>query len=188
MSVPTQPKIEFEGEDANSGYASPLLDLVATGFLIFLSLGIMAASAALPIPGDLTTAPGLLPFLVSATLFLMALGLGASALTRKRAGPGVTDMTQRDRQADLRTVFLGVSVAAYIGALQLFAYQLRLNILGFDYVLTAFEPVSILALSAIIHMSWRGPIWITISVSTGWAFLLSLVFQKVFNIPLPGSF
>lgn len=188
MSDTTQPKIEFEGEDANSGYASPLLDLVATVFLILLSLGIMAASVALPVPGDLTTAPGLLPFLVSATLFLMALGLGASALTRRRAGSEIVDLSRRDRQADLRTFFLGVSVAAYIAALQVFAYQLRLSFLGFDYVLTAFEPVTILALASIIHMSWRGPIWITACVSTGWAFLLSLVFQKVFNIPLPGSF
>ncbi|MBL4768638.1 MAG: tripartite tricarboxylate transporter TctB family protein [Rhodobacteraceae bacterium] len=188
MSDATRPKIEFEGEDANSGYASPLLDLVATVFLVLLSLGIMAASVALPIPGDLTTAPGLLPFLVSATLFLMAIGLGASALTRRRAGLQIQDMTRRDRQADLRTIFLGISVAAYIAALQVFAYQLRLSFLGFDYVLTAFEPVTILALASIIHMSWRGPIWITACISTGWAFLLSLVFQKVFNIPLPGSF
>lgn len=188
MSDPSLPKIEFEGEDANSGYASPLLDFIATVFLILLSLVIMAASVALPVPGDLTTAPGLLPFLVSATLFLMALGLGASAFKRGRAGPQIESMTRRDRQADLRTFFLGVSVAAYIAALQLFAYQLRLSFLGFDYVLSAFEPVSILALSAIIHMSWRGPIWITACVSTGWAFLLSMVFQKVFNIPLPGSF
>lgn len=188
MSDPGQPKVEFEGEDANSGYASPTLDLVATAFLVLLSLVIMAASVALPVPGDVTTAPGLLPFLVAATLLLMALGLGASALTRRRSGNPLTDLAERDLPTDLRTLFLGVAVAAYIAALQVFAYQLRASFLGIDFRLTAFEPVTVLALAAIIHVSWRGPIWITACVSVGWTATLSLVFQKVFNIPLPGSF
>jgi len=188
MSDSQQAEIKFEGEEANSGYASPTLDLVATAFLVLLAVVIMAASVALPVPGDVTTAPGLLPFLVAATLLLMALGLGASALARRRTGTPLAVLAERDLPTDLRTLYLGVAVAAYIAALQLFAYQLRLGFLGFEFRLTAFEPVTILALAAIIHMNWRGPIWITTCVSVGWTVTLSLVFQKVFNIPLPGSF
>ncbi|MCP5087229.1 MAG: hypothetical protein GY952_10555 [Rhodobacteraceae bacterium] len=188
MADTQQPEIKFEGEEAESGYASPALDLVAATFLILLSLGFMAASVALPVPGDLATAPGLLPFLVSATLLMMAIGLVASALVRRRSGAKVAALAEGDAQTRLRTLFLGVAVAVYIAALQLFAFQLRLEFLGFSFRLTAFEPVTVLALSTIIHVFWRGPIWITVCVSAGWALTLSLVFQKIFKIPLPGSF
>ena len=59
---------------------------------------------------------------------------------------------------------------------------------GVYYVLSAFEPVTIVALTAIIHMAWRGPLWVTVSISTAWTHILSIVFQKVFTIPLPGGF
>ena len=59
MSNGPNSRTTFEGEEAGAGYASPSLDLLASAFLIVLSVVIMAASLALPIPGDWTTAPGL---------------------------------------------------------------------------------------------------------------------------------
>ena len=147
----------------------------------------MIASVRLPVPGDLPTAPGLAPFLVALTLLFMALGLGVSAYGRWRSGVNITAAPETDRSTRLRTLFLGVAVAIYIAALQIFAFQEQLEFLGIGFRVTAFEPVTILALSAIIHFFWRGPLWITASVSAGWAMTLSIIFQKVFNIPLPGS-
>jgi len=177
----------FEGEDPSAGYASPSLDLIASVFLIVLSIVIMAASMALPVPGDWTTAPGLLPFLVAASLLLMALGLAATAMKRRQAGYGKLSQT-RNLETDRRTFHLAIAVAIYIAALQLLAFRQDVVIAGFRHVISAFEPMTIVALVTIIHLAWRGPIWITLSIAIGWTLILSLVFQHIFIIPLPGGF
>ena len=188
MANTDQPDVKFEGEDANAGFASPTLDLIAAAVLIAIAVAMMAASVALPMPGDIHTAPGLLPFLVSATLLLMALGLGGSALARRRSGVHLPAFADRDLPTDLRSLLLAIAVAIYIAALQFLAFQQKLSILGTNLRLTAFEPATIVTLCTIIHLSWRGPVWSTAAVSVTWTIVLSLVFQLVFRIPLPGSF
>ena len=188
MANTKQPEIKFEGEDANAGFASPTLDLIAAAILIAIAVAMMVASLMLPMPGDIHTAPGLLPFLISASLLLMALGLGASALARRQSGNRDLVFSDRDITTDFRSFLLACAVAVYIAALQLLAFQHNMSVFGTNLRLTAFEPATILALAAIIHVSWRGPFWITATVSIVWTFILSLVFQLVFRIPLPGSF
>ncbi len=188
MANTEQPEVKFEGEDANAGFASPTLDLIATAILIAIAVAMMVASIALPMPGDVHTAPGLLPFVVSATLLLMALGLGASALARRRTGNRVPAFADRDISTDLRSLMLAGAVAIYIAALQSLAFQQHLALFGTNLRLSAFEPATIVTLCTIIHLSWRGPFWITASISIVWTLILSLVFQLVFRIPLPGSF
>lgn len=178
----------FEGEEAGAGYASPILDLVATAFLVLISVIVMVASFMLPVPGDVQTAPGLLPFLAAASLLVMALGLGFSAMTRQRAGVRGGFLDGRDRETDRGTLLLMVVVGIYIAALQFLAFRYDIVIAGFRYTIAAFEPVTIIALSVIIYGSWRGPLWIVLTISVAWTLVLSLVFQKAFNIPLPGSF
>lgn len=183
--------VEFEGEEAGAGYASPSLDLAATIVLIALSIVVMVASFSLPAPGGLLTAPGLLPFLTAASLFLMAVMLGLTALQRRAAGKasGADDaVDSRDASEDIGSLLLAVSVAAYIGALHFLAFQYHVTLAGMHYTLSAFEPVTIITLATIIQSVWRGPLWITTCVSISWTLLLSLVFQKIFLIPLPGGF
>ena len=181
-------QITFEGEEADTGYASPALDLVAAGALIALSVAVMVASYALPLPGNIRTAPGLLPFLVAFSLLIMSLGLGASALARRRASVHLSLFSDRDMSTDIRSLLLACAVAVYIAALQILAFQQNFTILGANLRLTAFEPVTVIALTTIIHLCWRGPIWITLCVTIAWAAILSLIFQLVFRIPLPGTF
>jgi len=188
MSNPDQPDVKFEGEEADSGFASPTLDLIAAAALIAISVAVMAASLALPMPGAIHTAPGLLPFIVGASLLLMALGLGASAIVRRRAGIHPAALADRDIPTDLRSLLLACAIAVYIAALQILAFQQNFHVLGTALRLSAFEPATIVALATIIHLSWRGPIWITTAVSVFWAIALSLIFQLVFRIPLPGSY
>jgi len=187
MSEVRKNQIGFEGEEAGAGYASPTLDLIASAFLIALSVLIMAASLMQPVPGDLTTAPGLLPFLVAASLMLMALGLAATSIKRRQVA-AVSTSYGRDRDTDRKTLQLAAAVAFYIGALQLLAFRHDVVIVGFHHTISAFEPVTIIALVAIIHLAWRGPLWITLLISIGWTIALSLVFQHIFVIPLPGGF
>jgi len=188
MSQTGNEKVVFEGEDGNAGYASPALDLIATAFLLALSGLVIVASWRLPIPGGLATAPGLLPFLTAASLAIMAVLLGISAIVRHREGARLWDAGARDSSQDGRTFILVAAVAVYIGGLHVLAFQYYFNIGTIPMVLSAFEPVTIIALASIIHLFWRGPLWITALISVGWTLTLSLVFQKMFNIPLPGGF
>jgi hypothetical protein len=188
MANAVNQEVKFDGEEAGAGHAAPGLDLFAAGFLIVLSVVVMVASWMLPVPGELRTAPGLLPFLTGASLCVMAVLLGHSAKKRRRAGIVMDPSEARNQAEDRRAGVLAGSVALYILALQFLAFQVYFSIAGVPFVFSAFEPVTVVALSAIIHVSWRGPLWITVSVSLGWTLLLSLVFQKLFYIPLPGGF
>ncbi len=188
LNKPESDQITFEGEEAGVGHAAPGLDLIATGFLIALSILVMAASLTLPVPGALTTAPGLLPFLTAASLLVMAILLGFSALDRRRQGVAADPADARSSIEDRSTLLLAVTVALYIAALQVLAFQAFFSIGGIPLVLSAFEPVTVLALATIIHVSWRGALWVTVVISVGWTLLLSVVFQKIFQIPLPGGF
>ncbi|WP_434055215.1 MAG: hypothetical protein RDA78_10245 [Roseibium sp.] len=188
MSDHPHSEVKFEGEEAGTGYASPALDLIATVLLILLTVAVMLGSLALPVPSDLMTAPGLLPFLVAASLLVMALGLGASAVGRWKNGVRMPVLAGRDITTDLKSLALAGAIAVYIAGLQYLAFRHDVVLGGFRHSLTAFEPVTILALAVIMRMSWHGPLWIIAAVSITWTLLLSAVFQHVFNIPLPGSF
>lgn len=181
-------QVIFEGEEAGAGHAAPGLDLIAAAFLVALSCLVMAASLSLPVPGDLRTAPGLLPFLTALSLLAMAVILGLSANKRRKAGVVMAPDEIRDSAEDRRAMLLAGTVALYVLALQILAFQVFFSLAKVPFVLSAFEPVTIIALASIIHVSWRGPLWITVLVSVGWTLALSLLFQKLFQIPLPGGF
>ena len=188
----------FEGEEAGAGYASPTLDLIAAVFLVLLTIVVMVASWSLPVPGDLLTAPGLLPFFTALSLLLMALVLAGTALKRKgkhietdsavSKDPSISESLSSDDIPVTRTLILAALVGIYILALQYLAFQKDFLIGESFFSISAFEPVTIVALAAIIHIHWHGKLWITTLVSLFWTLTLSLVFQKAFNLPLPGSF
>jgi len=135
------------------------------------------------------TAPGLLPFLTALTLFVMALLLGVTAVNRKATNSWfVNNSISLDKSQTYRTLLLAALVGLYILALQQLAFQYDFSIGDAFFNVSAFEPVTITALVAIIHVYWRGPLWITTLVTVLWTLALSLVFQKAFNLPLPGSF
>ncbi len=183
----------FEGEEAGAGFASPTLDLIAAGFLVLLTIIVMVASWSLPVPGDLLTAPGLLPFFTALSLLMMALVLAVTALKRKKTGHALTtDSSHADSASEdipvTRTLMLAALVGIYILSLQFLAFQ-RDFLIGESYFsISAFEPVTIVALAAIIHIHWHGKLWITTLVSLCWTLALSVIFQKAFTLPLPGSF
>ncbi len=181
--------VAFEGEEAGAGYASPSLDLAAACFLVLLSIIVIIASWRLPVPGDLLTAPGLLPFFTAASLLVMAVILGGTALNRKTSAHGLAqEIASADKAQIKRTLLLIVLVGLYILALQYLAFQYDFSVGGQFFSVSAFEPVTVTILAAIICIYWGGPLWITTLVSVVWTLLLSLVFQKAFNLPLPGSF
>lgn len=105
---------------------------------------------ALPVPDDLLTAPGLLPFIVAASLMVMALGLGASAVGRWRQGVRVPILEGRDISTDVKSLILAAAIAVYIAGLQFLAFRNDVVIGDIRHSVTAFEPVTILALAVIM--------------------------------------
>jgi hypothetical protein len=179
--------VKFDGEESGAGYAAPHLDLIAAGFLICLAVIVMVASVRLPVPGAILTAPGLLPFFTAVSLLCMAILLAVTAIKRRRDVTALLPVTGKKAE-HTRTFLLIIVVGIYIAALQVLAFSHSLS-LGSLYInVSAFEPVTIIMLAVVIQGTWRGPFWITTLLAIVWTLLLSIVFQKAFEIPLPGSF
>jgi len=177
-------KKKFVGEDENAGFASPAQDLFASAFLILLSIWIIVESLRLPSPGELSTAPGLLPFITAGSLCAMALGLGWLALKRRRADE--TSASVEDEIVPGRALLLMGLVGLYILSLQLlnFGYSARIGGLWVTY--GSFEVLTIVALTGILTIFWQPRLWPCLAVSVVWVTLLAGVFRYVFVIPLPG--
>ena len=175
----------FSGEDENAGFASPAQDLIAAAVLALLSLWIMIESVRLDIPGALTTAPGLLPFLTAASLCAMAAHLASLAIRRHRNS--IATVPVEEKPDHLRTVMLVGLIGVYLICLQLinFDYTFQLGAMRLGY--GAFEVLTIIALTTILSVFWRQALWACLAVSIVWVTLLAGVFRYVFTIPLPGS-
>lgn len=174
----------FAGEDENAGFASPRQDLVASAVLILLSIWIMIESLRLEIPGNLSTAPGLLPFLTAATLCVMALGLAWLAIKRQRSGD--TAASVEDETIQGRVPLLMALVGAYVLSLQFVSFDYSATIAGFRLSYGSFEVLTIVALTVILTIFWQPRLWPCLAVSAVWVTALAAVFRYVFVMPLPG--
>jgi hypothetical protein len=174
-------------EDPNAGHATPLMDLIAAGVLAAIALWFMVEAVRLPMPGGITTAPGLLPFLTAATLAIMALLLGADALARRRNGlAGLPVPDGLDLPPDFRrSMALGVILIVYVAALQFASIDVAFTLFGVRFIIGAFEVVTVIVLTAILRIYWRAALWICLAVSLGWIAFLSIVFRLVFHQALP---
>src|SRR5919106_6878053 len=109
VATDPQPAI---GEES-SGYAPPVLDLIAAACLVALSVWVMIESARMEVPDALATAPGLLPFLTAASLCVMAIALGWQALWRRRGAAALEG--EAPGAAELwRTLTLAAVIGCYL--------------------------------------------------------------------------
>lgn len=174
----------FAGEDENAGFASPRQDLLASAVLIVLSIWIMVESLRLEMPGNVSTAPGLLPFLTAATLCLMAVGLAWLAIKRQRAGDTAAGAEEETMPG--RAPLLMALIGAYILSLQVVSFEYSATIGGFRLSYGSFEVLSIVALTVILTIFWKPRLWPCLAVSALWVTALAAVFRYVFVMPLPG--
>ena len=146
----------------------------------------------LQVPDSLFTAPGLLPFLTGLTLLLMALGLGIKAV---RQG-GAAAIRQRPYQGmrtyiadeeNHRALLLVGIIVVYVILIELLAFDLRLPTPVFVIRFSSYELVSIVALTLILKLFWRGTVPRCFLVSAVWVIALASVFRYGFHILLPGS-
>jgi hypothetical protein len=181
VATDQQPTI---GEEA-SGYASPVLDLIAAACLVALSVWVMIEAARMEVPDALATAPGLLPFLSAASLGVMAVALGCLALRRRAAGITVAGAPGHGAEVRRAAVLFAI-VGCYLLALQVLSFDYALMIAGTRLVIGSFELVSIVVLTALLGMFWGRSLALCALVAAGWILALSGVFRYVFKLPLPG--
>jgi Tripartite tricarboxylate transporter TctB family len=181
VATDPQPAI---GEES-SGYAPPVLDLIAAACLVALSVWVMIESARMEVPDALATAPGLLPFLTAASLCVMALALGWQAL-RRRGGAAALDAAAPDAVELRRTLILAAIIGCYIAALEILSFEYALALAGQRLALGSFELVSTIVLTTLLAMYWGRPLIACLGVAAGWILALSAAFRYVFELPLPG--
>ncbi len=172
-------------EDANAGLATPIMDLTAAVIVAVIAILVAAESLHLPVPGGVVfTAPGLLPFLTAASLVVMAVLLGVSAITRRRAMPRALDRFEIPADA-MRSLSLGGIVVLFVLALQVVPFETSFNVGPLHFYIGTFEPVSIVFLTGLLRMYWRAPLWACLTVTVAWIAFLSIVFRILFQTPLP---
>ena len=171
-------------EDPNAGLATPFMDLLAALIVAAISIWMVVESLRLPVPGAILTAPGLLPFLTAASLLIMAGLLGASALGRRRS---VTPGARRlDLPADFgRSVGLGAILVVYVLGLQYLPVEMAFRVGPVRIAIGAFEVVTVIVVTAILRIYWKGALWACLAVALGWVAFLSVMFRIVFQTPLP---
>ena len=173
----------FRGEDESAGEASPALDLIAAGFLFTLGLFFAALSLTLPVPGRVVSAPGLLPFVTSASLAVMAFLLGVSAWRRRDFAPGFATGICSE---SARRIAAAGAVAVYLGALETLSLEGFVPVFGGQIPIGGFEPATIIFLTALLRLFWTDRLASVLTVSVGWTLCLSFAFRGLFGIPLPG--
>ena len=184
-------KAVFVGEEGGDRRATPESELVAACVLSVISLVAIYLAMGLEVPGSVLTAPALFPIITGIGLLLMALGLGGMAvrrgarfqidgLRRWAVAMGVDDEIRRGG-------FLIAIIAVYVLAVDWVGFDLRMPTEFFVFRFSSYELFSIVALSGILRLFWRAPLWHCVLVATLWSLALASVFRYGFHILLPGS-
>lgn len=171
-------------EDPNAGMANPIMDLAAAGAIGAVALFMAIESLRLPVSGGVFTAPGLLPFLTAASLLVMSLLLGYSAMVRRRTTPRALDRFEIPEDFQ-RALVLGGIVILYVLGLEVVPVHVGFNVGPLRFIIGAFETVSLVVLTGLLKLYWRAPLWACFAVTVAWTAFLSIVFRMLFVTPLP---
>ena len=175
---------QYVSEDESAGYASPALDIIAALAISALSIWIMIESLTLKVPGAITTAPGIIPFITACMLLIMAIVLGVAAVRRQRLEPGSIAL---DVPQELPRTGLLISIlVVYVSALEFLEFSNDVELGSYNMQITAFEPISIVVLTAILRIFWTSRLWPCLLVAILWISFLSFAFQSLMKIPMPG--
>ena len=185
--------LEFAGEKDTAGRASPAKDLGSASVIGALAIAAMIMSLRLDIPGSVSTAPGLLPFVTSLTLLLMAIVLGDRAV---QAG-GAREFASASRRASgaylsseegRRSLLLIVIIVAYVLLVGSINFDLRLPTPVFVFRLSSYEVISIAVVTSIMKLFWKAPLIRCFLVSLITIEVLAAIFRYAFGIIMPESF
>lgn len=178
------------GEEEGGEDVTPRQNLIAAMIIAAIALLGMILALRLPVPQNFYSAPGLLPFLASLSLFGMAIGLGVIAV---RDG-GARDFLGRfanlrgffEDVERRRTVLLYAIISGYVVLVDWIGFEWRMPIGDFELRFTGYELFSILALALILRIFWRAPVPHCFAVSGLMVIGLASVFRYAFRTLLPG--
>lgn len=190
---PTEPAndtapVRFVGEEGEDTRSSPRKDLMASAVIGVISIIAMLLALAMPTQGSFYSAPGLLPFLVGASLLAMSVGLAIKALRRGAfrnvdARPAIGLSSSEV----IAVPFLIGAIAIYIVALDVFTFDIDLPTSVFRFQFSSYELISVITLLILLKVFWRAALWRCFLVSAVWVAALASVFRYAFHILLPGS-
>ena len=180
----------FVGEEEVTEPVTARQNLIAAFVIGAIAILAMVLALRLQVPDDFYSAPGLLPFIVGFSLFLMAVGLGAQAIRDGGArnlfdgivGPSAWFADQERR----RTLMLLGIIIVYVVLVDLLPFEWRQPVGGFELRFSGYELFSIAALTLILRIFWGRPAPHCLGVSFGMVMALASVFRYGFRILLPG--
>ncbi|MBT5030775.1 MAG: hypothetical protein HOM55_00605 [Proteobacteria bacterium] len=186
-------EMEFTDEEDTGGQSSPAKDLGSACFIGAFAMAVAIMSLQLDVPDSVSTAPGLLPFITSVSLFFMALLLGFKAL---KAG-GTQNFVKTFSAAtatwfagseEQRSILLVAIVVAYIVLVGNISFDLRLPTPLFIFRLSSYEVISVITVTLIMKLFWRAPLTRCFLVSFFTIETLATIFRYGFGILMPESF
>ena len=183
----------FTGEEGGAERSSPHKDFIASIVEGFFGLVAMFTAVQLGSPGNLLTAPGLLPFITGASLILMAIGLfkktksryGMEKMLRNDAAKGIKEYFLNSESR--RTLLLMVIVGLYVIVLGQMDMDIRFKTSFYTFRFSGFELISIPVIYFILRYFWRSAILNCLLVAVGLVVSLAIIFRDGFQILLPGS-
>lgn len=179
----------FQGEEDLEGASTPQKDLVAAVFIALFSVVAMMMAWGMPNPGNVYTAPGLLPLITGGSLLLMAIGIGVRAVREggARQMGSILSVPTGAGGDRLRAGVLIALLVALVTLVDVVSFDLSLSVAGFELRITSFECMTIPVLTVILRLFWRAPVWRCLLVAAVTVLALAAAFRYGFTIPLPGT-
>jgi hypothetical protein len=190
---PPNVAMDFTGEEILDSQITPAQDLGSACLIGALAILVMFFSVQLDSPGNIYTAPGLLPLVISLSLLLMAILLGFKSL---QAG-GASSFTKAFKLAvkgyfsdeqERRSVLLVTIVTVYVVLVDIISFNFRLPTSLFVFQLSAYEVISILVTTLILKLFWKASPIRCFIISLLTIEVLANIFRFGFGILMPESF
>jgi hypothetical protein len=183
----------FTGEEGGAERSSPHKDFIACIVVGLFGIVSMFTAIKLGSPGNLLTAPGLLPFITGASLILMAIGLfiktkshhGMEKMLRSNNIKGMREYFSNSESR--RTLMLMTIIGLYVIVLGQMDLDMRFKTSFYTFRLSGFELISIPVIYFILRYFWRSTVLNCFLVAAGVVISLAIIFRDGFQILLPGS-
>tara|TARA_B100001123_G_C15093533_1_gene940628 strand:+ start:439 stop:1029 length:591 start_codon:yes stop_codon:yes gene_type:complete len=171
---------------------SPGKNLLGAALVGLLAMLTMFFSLRLSVPGSLYTAPGLLPFIVGATLLLMAFILAVQAI---QAGAlsnlgkvSISSSILHWSEEAQRRLLLAVLIVAYVLLVAFVNIDFRIPFIPFNYQISSYEVISVIMVTYILKIFWKGSLVQCLLITTVLVESLTIIFRYGFGILMPETF
>lgn len=185
--------MDFTGEEILDSQITPAQDLGSACVIGALAILVMFFSVQLDSPGNIYTAPGLLPLVISLSLLLMAILLGFKSLQAGGAGSFTKAFKLAVKayfsdEQERRSILLVTIVTVYVVLVDIISFNFRLPMPLFVFQLSAYEIISILVTTLILKLFWKASPIRCFIISLLTIEALANIFRFGFGILMPESF